>query len=298
LERTINYGAIDELASAIGVSSLKVETDFLIYGYHVESQIDYAKLKRYRQNFHELSVDFSAICHFSVNGELVPNVTNRIVYVHPRELVEISLDNAFRRRPAGYSIFFTDDFIDRSYYKSLFKTELAAVARVNRVPETEIKAYQNVVENIFHEYRNYDPFTSPLVITKYLEILLIKLIQLQTLADADQGVKFTASQTITKRFLSLASEAFQQGTTIREYAEQLHVSPGHLTDVVRAETGKTPSQIINEFRLQHIKYLLTKPDKAIKEISAAFQFAEPNNFSSYFRKHTGMTPTQFRELNS
>ena len=51
---------------------------------------------------------------------------------------------------------------------------------------------------------------------------------------------------------------------------------------------------INEVRLQNAKRLLRSTGMSITEIAYAVGFSDSNYFSSVFKKHTGMTPGEYR----
>jgi AraC-like DNA-binding protein len=42
------------------------------------------------------------------------------------------------------------------------------------------------------------------------------------------------------------------------------------------------------------KRLLAHTHKSVKEIGFSLGFQEPTNFTKYFRKHTGLSPVEFR----
>ena len=58
---------------------------------------------------------------------------------------------------------------------------------------------------------------------------------------------------------------------------------------------KTPKQIIDERIVLESKRLLVHSSMAIKEVAYELGYDEPTNFVKYFRKHTALTPSEFRE---
>jgi AraC-like DNA-binding protein len=79
-----------------------------------------------------------------------------------------------------------------------------------------------------------------------------------------------------------------------ELCEFLHCSEVSLISQVRALTGKTPHQYINEKRIEYAKELLLSADNPIAEISAFCGFEDPLYFSKAFKRHTGMSPSGFK----
>lgn len=60
--------------------------------------------------------------------------------------------------------------------------------------------------------------------------------------------------------------------------------------------GSTPLQIINERIVLEAKRMLRYLPLRVKEISRDLGFEDPSYFNKFFKKITGMTPVDFREL--
>ena len=82
---------------------------------------------------------------------------------------------------------------------------------------------------------------------------------------------------------------------VQHYAAQLSVSPNYLNILTRKHLGKTALDLINERVLLEVKRLLLRTDLAISEIAWQSGFNELSYFSRFFKRHTEMTPIQFRE---
>jgi len=91
---------------------------------------------------------------------------------------------------------------------------------------------------------------------------------------------------IEKNFLVLHKPA--------EYAELLHVSAGHLNDIVKDMLGVSSSDLINERILLEIKRMLFHSDETVSEIAQVLNFEDVSYFSRFFKTHVGSTPKDFR----
>lgn len=92
---------------------------------------------------------------------------------------------------------------------------------------------------------------------------------------------------VEQHFLTEKSPAF--------YADLLHLTPNSLSKKIKAEFNKTPSQIIQERVILEAKKQIHLTRKSMKEIAAELNFEDEFYFSKYFKKYTGISPTQFRE---
>ena len=97
--------------------------------------------------------------------------------------------------------------------------------------------------------------------------------------------------------MSAASGALQRHP-VAHYAELLHVTPDHLTRVVRRVTGKVPSAWLQERLLLEAKRLLLLTDLPVERIAEELQFPSATQFSQWFRTHAGQTPRQARRQDS
>ena len=89
----------------------------------------------------------------------------------------------------------------------------------------------------------------------------------------------------------------QVGTThtITQFADDLAITPVHLNRICQAVAGKSASQLVQEHILNEACKYLTYTSYSVSEIAYLLHFEYPNYFAKFFRKHMGVSPTQFRE---
>jgi two-component system, response regulator YesN len=88
-------------------------------------------------------------------------------------------------------------------------------------------------------------------------------------------------------------EGYGRPITLDLVADELGVSPARLSRLFVEGTGKGFSDFLIEYRIERAKGMLLEPDAAIKQVSAACGYPDPNYFSRLFKKVTGMTPSAF-----
>jgi two-component system response regulator YesN len=77
----------------------------------------------------------------------------------------------------------------------------------------------------------------------------------------------------------------------------MYLSRSQFSRRVRAETGKTFVELLNEHRIETAKELLRDTDWTINSITSFIGFKTPHHFQSLFREQTGMTPNTYRQQN-
>ena len=80
---------------------------------------------------------------------------------------------------------------------------------------------------------------------------------------------------------------------IHKIAEMMFIHPTHLSNTIKDVTGKSPCDICNEKTIAVSKKLLANSTFTITEIAYRLTY-EPTNFTKYFKKFAGETPSQYR----
>ena len=83
--------------------------------------------------------------------------------------------------------------------------------------------------------------------------------------------------------------------TIPQFAEELGISTVHLNRICRAVAGKPALQLVQEFTVQKAQKYLIYTNYSVSEIAYLLKFEDPSYFAKIFKKHTGSSPTEFRE---
>lgn len=85
--------------------------------------------------------------------------------------------------------------------------------------------------------------------------------------------------------------------TLPQLAAQLNISSNYLSQVINEQFQKNFFDFINQYRVAEAKSLLSKKSKASSIVDIAFEsgFNSKSAFYSAFKKHVGMTPSEFRK---
>jgi AraC-like DNA-binding protein len=85
--------------------------------------------------------------------------------------------------------------------------------------------------------------------------------------------------------------------SIKQFAEKLHFSPNYLSDLLKKETGKNGTEHIQYHIIELAKNKLLSSTISVSEIAYDLGFEYPQYFSKMFKKKTGMTPAEYRNIN-
>lgn len=101
---------------------------------------------------------------------------------------------------------------------------------------------------------------------------------------------------LTNKFKALLATHIRTTQLVRDYASLLHVTPNHLTKVVREASGKSPSKWIDETLMLEAKVLLAQTSLSIQQVADELGMEDQSYFSRMFRKYEGTTPIGFRKM--
>lgn len=82
--------------------------------------------------------------------------------------------------------------------------------------------------------------------------------------------------------------------TVQYLADQLNLSPGYMSDMLRALTGRNAQQLIHYKLIEKAKDILLATDLSVAEIAYQLGFEHPQSFSRLFKAKTKHSPLQFR----
>ena len=97
-----------------------------------------------------------------------------------------------------------------------------------------------------------------------------------------------------RKFNLLVEGNFRSEHSVNFYAQLLHKSPKTLSNIFALYNDKTPVQIIQHRIMIEAKRLLYYTDKSVKQITYELGFEDPAYFTNFFKRHTAMSPVEFR----
>jgi len=84
------------------------------------------------------------------------------------------------------------------------------------------------------------------------------------------------------KFRKAVDQHFMNLKTVDEYANLLHISPGHLNKIYKQHLNKNASSLIKERIILEAKRLILYSGKTITEIAYELNYTDSSNFSRFF----------------
>jgi len=203
--------------------------------------------------------------------------------------------------PSGYALFFHPDFLYKHPLATTIKNYGFFSYGVNEALHLSEKEEKNIVEiflKIDEEYQHIDRHTQDIILSQ-IDLLL------------NYSNRFYERQFITRKAINhdvltkmetLLNEYFNNGETLRNgpptvesLADQLHLSPHYLSDLLRSLTGQNAQQHIQGKLIEKAKEYLTITNLSVAEIAYQLGFEYPQSFNKLFKKKTNISPLEFRQ---
>ena len=96
-------------------------------------------------------------------------------------------------------------------------------------------------------------------------------------------------------FIKTLVESHSDSREVLFYAYELGVSSGYLNEVCNDISHHTAKEIIDSAVSARLKYELSYTSKSIQELADEYNFPSQSYFSRYYKRMTGMTPSEFRK---
>ena len=111
--------------------------------------------------------------------------------------------------------------------------------------------------------------------------------------EARSSTRYNA--VINKARAYLAREYQNSGVTLNDVSSHVCMSNSHFCTIFAQEMGMTFSEYLTGLRMNKAKELLRTTQMRSSDIAYAVGYNDPHYFSYLFKKHTGMTPRDFRK---
>lgn len=226
-----------------------------------------------------------------------------LVFFAPGQIMKIE-NNGIKVIPKGFALLFHPDLLNRTSLAkemnnfSFFSYEVHEALHIST---RERKVVLECLEKIEDEIeQRIDKHSSKLVVSN-IELFLNYCTRFY---DRQFITRDTINRGILEKFEILLNNYLYSDLLQKEghpkvnyFAEELHLSPNYFGDLVKKETGKSAQEYIHLKLMNLSKEKIFDNSKSINEIAYELGFKYPQHFSRMFKKETGFTPNEYRNLN-
>lgn len=226
-----------------------------------------------------------------------------LIFIAPKQVIT-SPSREVLKKSKGWSLLFHPDLIRKSSLGehiddySFFSYGVNEALHLSKKEENFIF---EIIQQIESEYsQNIDKHSQRLIISN-LELLLnycIRFYDRQFYTRTNFNKDFvTQFEHVLKAYFNSGKPSELGIPTVRYFGSQLNMSGNYLSDLLKKETGKSIKSHINEMIIDKAKTILLNSNISVSKIAYDLGFDYPQSFTRLFKKETGVSPLEYRNLN-
>lgn len=201
----------------------------------------------------------------------------------------------------GKAILFTDSFFckteadTRFLRNSILFNDLFSVSQIQ--VQKQSKIFADLLQQMTEELQNIKDNSQAAILQNLLHNFLLQAERERRKQNFTE-IKKGADLDYIMLFKDLLETEYKKQKQVNYYAREIIITEKRLNQATTKVLGKTPKEIIDDRIMLEAKRILVHTTESVKEIGHNLGFEEPTNFIKYFKKHSKLTPTEFREQNS
>ena len=204
----------------------------------------------------------------------------------------------------GWMLYFHPDLIRNTKLASIIDNYTFFNYEVNEalhLSEKEQSLLNNLVNLIENEIQERIDSHSQQVLVSNIELILsysFRFYERQFSTRSAQNTDIVSKvETLLKNYYKTNELILSGQPTIEYLANGCHLSSNYLSDLLSKETGHSAKDHINDFLMEKAKNLLLSSTDSVSGIAYSLGFNYPHYFSRIFKKKTGKTPQEYRQMN-
>lgn len=204
----------------------------------------------------------------------------------------------------GWMIYFHPDLIrntklgDQIDDYTFFNYEVNEALHLSEKEQSVLSNIVNLIENEINERIDNH---SQQVLVSNIELILSysqRFYERQFNTRSAQNSDVVSKVELLLKNYYKTHELIETGQPTIDYlAGECHLSPNYLSDLLSKETGRSAKEHINDFLIEKAKILLVSSTDSISGIAYSLGFNYPHYFGRIFKKKTGNTPQEYRQMN-
>ncbi len=248
----------------------------------------------HRHNFYTVIVVKKAKGIHKIDFNAYELSNQQLFFVAPGQVHQIIEDE----KSVGYAMTFSTQFLIDNFIPVTFVESLNLFQNYGQSPPLTLSSEQfNKIENLCIDIFNLfisEAQMKNLSIGSYLKLLLIESNNICLINPIESDVD-TSGDNLIRSFKKAVDKKFRSEHSTSFYANELYVTPDHLNRVFKGRVGKTAKEYLQSRIITEAKRLLYFTSLTNKEIGYELGFNEPANFSAFFKKCTGYSPSNFKK---
>lgn len=273
--------------------------------------LDFSKVNERLIKNSKITTDFYSIMfknycknNFKYGRKSIDFQDGNLICIAPNQIIEIDNEIEDREDKMGWGLFFHPDLIRSTSLNDHLKNYRFFdydISEALHLSDKEKNVLFECIQKIQIELQENIDVYSQYIIVSTIELLLNYCSrfygrQMITRSQTNKTI-IVQIEIILAGYFSNAKIKDRGLPSVKFLADNVHLSPSYLSDLLRKETGKNAQEHIHFYLIDEAKNLLLNSEKNVSEIAYDLGFEYPQYFNKLFKKKTGKTPMEYRNLN-
>lgn len=275
------------------------------------SVVDFGKVDEYMEEGTRISADFYSMMfknyctnHLKYGRQSLDFQDGSLICIAPKQVLEMDREIEKKNDMMGWGLFFHPDLLRGTSLGSKMSEYTFFSYETSEALHLSEKEKQNLfdcVQKIEAELQeNIDKHSQTLIVSN-IELLLnycARYYGRQFITRKNSNVNAVLQvEKWLKAYFSTEKINVSGLPTVKSLADQVHLSPSYLSDLLKKETGMTAQDLIHYHLIEAAKNILLHTNQSVGEIAYSLGFEYPQYFSKLFKQKTGKTPVEYRSQN-
>lgn len=284
-------------------SQMKLELfpDFLVSSknFLITRQDRFSQVFPHSHHWIEIQYVYSGSCRQIIDG--------RKLLLHAGEVLCLDTDVIHSCEETGKEDIIINILLKRDYFKATLSSRIPEQTSVNQFIASMLsdrishRRFLHVQENealhflfryLLCEY--YSPsINAPVIYESALSLILSELTNLSERQEYQEHLSAPHQNiALILRYIHVHFQTCTQNST----AAFFHISPGHLTRLIKKHTGLTYKELVQQLKLNYAESLLKNTSLSIEAVCHEAGYENQSYFYEIFRRKNHCSPKEFRQL--
>jgi AraC family transcriptional regulator, transcriptional activator of pobA len=218
---------------------------------------------------------------------------NRIFFSSPGQVRKWNVTDI----PDGFALIFEEEFLCTFFSDAQFVQSLSFFYAYNTSPVLDLSPSEfGHITTLLHQikdelstFRHTDKHLLRALLYQILVLLNRQYVKVNPLSSKSQTNRYVGP------FMQLVNAQHQQNRSVEHYAQQLHITAGHLNSLVKECYSVSAKRYILSRSILEAKRLLLYSNLTIDEIAANLGYETTSYFVRAFKEQAGITPLHFKK---
>ncbi len=293
------YNSIADFYAATG-GHLEQEVDFTIHRLEDLHRETPYKSPLFRVNYYSIVLVSGGTGCYIIDSHTFPTKPCTLYFTNPGHIKGFEMHEPV----TGYIITFSESFLKQYVSESIldeFPFLIAEVVPPQYLTEPIFQVFANLCLQILQEYEGQSIYKFK-ISGSLMIVLLLKIKDFfwadynpLTESDSDTQIVRTFKQNLEAHYRALTTGLEEALYQVQDYAAAQHLHPNYFSTIIKRKTGKTVNTWITEKTIAEAQALLARSPQPVQQIAYQLGFKDAPHFSRFFKKQTGLSPSDFRQ---